>query len=501
MQTEHVDVLVVGAGLSGIAAGYHLQARCPDRTYAILEQRDAIGGTWDLFRYPGIRSDSDMFTLGYSFKPWKEKKAIADGPSILRYVRETAAEFGIDQHIRFRTKVESASWSSETATWTVETTDAVTGEPRRYTCGFLFMCAGYYRYEAGYTPELAGRDDFRGEVVHPQRWDESVEHAGKRVIVIGSGATAVTLVPELAKDAAHVTMLQRTPTYIVSVPAVDPIAERIRQLLPERLGHQVTRWKNVFYGMALYHYCRRFPEHARRWIMGQIREELPGVDVDTHFNPPYAPWDQRLCLVPDGDLFEAIRAGRADVVTDHIERFTEKGLRLASGRELEADLIVTATGLQVQFLGGLELEVDGEPVVPSELMNYKGAMFSDVPNLAIALGYTNASWTLKADLACMYVARLLSYMHEHGHRIVTPRVTDPSVEVEPLIDLTSGYFQRVAHLLPKQGSKTPWKLYQNYLLDLLGMRFGKLVDDALEFDRPARPRRTSVARPASIAAE
>ena len=479
--SDHVDVLVVGAGLSGIAAGYHLQAECPGKTYAILEGRDSMGGTWDLFRYPGIRSDSDMYTLGYSFRPWKGAKAIADGPAILEYIQETARDHGIDKKIRYGHRVERASWSSETALWTVEATRNDTGQTALLTCSFLMMCSGYYDYAAGYTPEFPGIERFAGRVVHPQKWTEDIGYAGKRVVVIGSGATAVTLVPELAKEAAHVTMLQRSPSYVVSMPAVDVIAGWLGRKLPSELAYDVTRWKNVALGMATFNFCRTFPEKAKKLMVDGVRKSLGSdFDVATHFTPSYLPWDQRVCLVPDGDLFEAFRSGRADVVTDSIETFTERGLRLKSGKELEADLIVTATGLELRLLGGVQLSVDGRLVDVGKTMNYKGSMLSDVPNFAITIGYTNASWTLKCDLVCEYVCRLLNHMDRKGYRVCVPRLEEGAAQ-EPLMNFSSGYVQRALARLPKQGTKAPWRLYQNYLLDLLGLRHGKVEDGVLEF--------------------
>jgi monooxygenase len=480
MQREHVDVLVVGAGISGIGAAYHLQTSCPDRTYAILEARDDIGGTWDLFRYPGIRSDSDMYTLGYSFKPWTDPKAIADAPSILAYLRETAREHGIDGKIRFRQRVTRASWSSADARWTVET------ERAAFTCNFLFMCSGYYDYAAGYTPEFAGTQRFAGRIVHPQKWPDALDYAGKRVVVIGSGATAVTLVPAMAKTAAHVTMLQRSPTYIVSMPGEDRVANWLRRRLPDRVAYAITRWKNVLLGMWFYRFCRRNPTRARALITRWLTNELgPGFDVATHFNPRYNPWEQRVCLVPDSDLFAAMRAGHASIVTDQIETFTEKGLRLRSGTELEADIIVTATGLNLLFLGGLEATVDGMRVDFAKTVNYKGMMFSDVPNLALAIGYTNASWTLKAELICRYVCRLLNHMTKTRMRQCTPRLRDSRFEPMPFLDLTSGYVQRAIDRFPQQGSRTPWRLHQNYALDLLMLQRGAVDDGVMEFSNPA----------------
>jgi monooxygenase len=483
--TEHLDVVVVGAGLSGIAAGYHLQTECPGRTYAILESREAMGGTWDLFRYPGIRSDSDMYTLGYSFRPWKGAKAIADGPAILEYIQDTAREHGIDRKIRYGHTVVSAAWSSETALWTLEARQSGTGEIVRLTCRFLLMCSGYYDYAAGYTPDFPGVERFEGRVVHPQKWTDEVDYAGKHVVVIGSGATAVTLVPELAKKAAHVTMLQRSPTYILSLPAVDVIARWLGRRLPSEVAYDVTRWKNVVLGMATFNFCRAFPERAKKLIVSQVRSKLdPDYDVATHFTPTYRPWDQRLCLVPDGDFFEAIKSGSAEVVTDHIETFTERGLTLRSGKKLDADLVVTATGLALRLLGGVTLTVDGRAVDVGKTVNYKGSMLSDVPNFAITIGYTNASWTLKCDLACQYVCRVLNHMEREGYSHCTPRFAERTGDEKPLLDFSSGYVQRALAQLPKQGAKAPWRLYQNYLLDLIGLRYGAVDDGALEFARP-----------------
>ncbi len=480
--TDIVDVLVVGAGLSGIAAGYHLHTKCPGKTYAILESRDALGGTWDFFRYPGIRSDSDMHTLGFSFQTWTGAKAIADGPAILEYIRETAREHGIDRKIRFGHRVERASWSSETALWSVEAVRTDTGEVVRLTCRFLMMCSGYYDYTGGYTPDFAGTERFAGRIVHPQNWTDDVAYAGKRVVVIGSGATAVTLVPELAKTAARVTMLQRSPTYILSRPAVDRVARWLDRKLPSGVAYDLTRWKNVLLGMAFFKFCRRFPERAKKMIVNEVRKSLgPDFDVDTHFTPRYSPWDQRICLVPDGDLFEAITSGRAEVVTDHIETFTETGLELRSGKTLEADLIVMATGLKLLLLGAVQLTVDGQPIEIGKTLNYRGTMLSDVPNLAIALGYTNASWTLKCDLVCEFVCRLLNHMESQGYRKCVPRLKELGLPEEPLLNFSSGYVQRSLSQLPKQGPKAPWRLYQNYVLDLVGLRHGAVDDGVLEF--------------------
>ena len=484
MSLEHFDVLVIGAGISGIGAGYHLQSRCPNRTYAILEGRSTLGGTWDLFRYPGIRSDSDMYTLGYSFRPWTSPKAIADGPAILKYLRETAEMYGIDQRIRYDHRVTRASWSSDDGRWTVVALRGPSREEVRFTSSFVCVCAGYYDYESGYTPTFEGTERFQGRIVHPQKWTSDVAYEGKRVVVIGSGATAVTLVPELAKSAAHVTMLQRSPTYILSRPAEDEIANWLRAHLPEKVAYGITRWKNVLLGAVFYGMSRRAPNFVRKLITSDVRRQLgPDYDVATHFNPRYNPWDQRMCLVPDSDLFEAIKGGRVSVVTDHIETFTERGIRLRSGQELEADLVVTATGLVLKALGGVDLSVDGQQVDLAKTMTYKGMMYTDVPNLASCLGYTNASWTLKCDLTCEYVCRLLNHLEKGGYTRCTPRATDPTVTPEPLIDFSSGYVQRSIDKFPKQGSRAPWRLYQNYALDTLNLRLAPLQDDALEFAR------------------
>jgi monooxygenase len=485
MASEHFDVVIVGAGLSGIGAGYHLQTLSPDRSFTILEARDAIGGTWDLFRYPGIRSDSDMYTLGYGFRPWKEAKAIADGPSILRYVRETARDYGIDRHIRFNHKVIRADWSTAEAAWTVEAVGG-DGEPVRFTCGFLFLCGGYYSYEAGYTPDFPGANRFAGPIIHPQHWPQDLDYAGKRVVIIGSGATAVTLAPEMARQAAHVTMLQRSPTYVVSRPAEDRLANWLRARLPARLAYQLIRWRNVLTGMYFFRLARRRPKRVKARIIDRVRKELgPDYDVGAHFTPRYNPWDQRICLVPDSDLFLAIREGRASVVTDQIETFTETGVRLASGRTLEADIIVTATGLNLQVMNGLALSVDGRVVEPGRTLSYKGMMYEGVPNLASAFGYTNASWTLKCDLTCEYVCRLLNHMARTGARQATPRNSDPDMQTAPWLDFSSGYVTRAMDKFPKQGARAPWKLHQNYALDLLTLRYSRLEDGVLEFSNPA----------------
>src|SRR2546422_2856897 len=491
MPFEHFDVLIVGAGLSGIDAAHHLREKCPTKTFVILESRAAIGGTWDLFRYPGVRSDSDMLTMAYAFRPWGNPKSISDGHSIREYICDTAREEGIDKHIRFQHQVVRAEWRSQDARWKVEAWRKLPDGRREavtITCNFLFSCAGYYKYAAGYTPEFPGRERFKGTIVHPQAWPQGLNYAGKRVVVIGSGATAVTLIPAMATTAAHVTMLQRSPTYIISMPGEDTVANWLRRRLPARVAYGITRWKNVLLALWFYRFCRRHPKRARALITRWLRNDLgPDCDVATHFNPRYNPWEQRLCLVPDSDLFKTMRQGRASVVTDQIETFTEKGLKLRSGAELETDVIVTATGLNLRLLGGLEATVDGVRVDFAKTFNYKGMMFSDVPNLALAVGYTNASWTLKAELICRYVCRLLKHMEKTGTRQCTPRLRDPTVMQAPFIDLTSGYVQRSIHMFPKQGSKVPWKLYQNYALDLVMLQRGNVEDGVMEFSNPPTP--------------
>jgi len=490
MREDHVDVLIVGAGLSGIGAACHLEMKAPGKSYAILEGRERIGGTWDLFRYPGIRSDSDMYTLGYSFKPWAKAKSIADGPDILDYVRETAREHDVERHIRFNHKVTRADWSSERAD---------TGETVTLTASFLFSCSGYYRYDHAYMPSFPGAERFGGQLIHPQFWPDDLDYSGKRVVVIGSGATAVTLVPAMSRQAEHVTMLQRSPTYIVSLPAEDPFAKLARRALPTKLAYSVVRWKNVLLTMASFQISRRRPAVMKTLLRKGLERQLPrGYDIDTHFKPSYNPWDQRLCLVPDGDLFNVIRDGDASVVTDTIETFTENGIRLSSGEELEADIVVSATGLDLVPIGGVQLAVDGQEIALPDTMGYRGMMLSGVPNFAVSIGYTNASWTLKCDLTCEYVCRLLVHMEDNGYGQVMP-VRDPGVEPQPFIDFSSGYVLRAVDRFPKQGSKAPWKLYQNYARDIVSLRVAPIEDDSLEFS-PARAVDAAPAEPAVAAA-
>ena len=483
MSVNHVDVLIIGAGLSGIGAASHLEREAPNKSYAILESRGAMGGTWDLFRYPGIRSDSDMHTLGYSFKPWKHERAIADGPAILDYIRETAREYDVEKHIRYNHRATKISWDSSRALWTVsiEKQGASAGT---ISCNFIYSCTGYYRYDKGYTPDFPDIEQFKGQVIHPQLWPEDLDYADKNVVVIGSGATAITVVPEMAKTAKHVTMLQRSPTYVVSRPGRDAFALRMDRWLPSRLAYLVTRWKNVSMQALIYQYSRRRPQKMKEFLLALTRRELSGkVDVDTHFNPKYNPWDQRLCLVPDSDLFRSLRRGTSSVVTDHIQRFTKTGIKLESGDLLKADIVVTATGLELLPMGGMEIEVDGKTMVLPDTLGYRGMMLSDIPNFVLAAGYTNASWTLKCDLTSEYVCRMLNHMDKKGFAYCVPRNRDPAMERVSFLDLASGYVDRSIDRFPKQGLKSPWKLYQNYLLDILSLRFGAMNDKELEYGK------------------
>jgi monooxygenase len=477
--SEHVDVLIIGAGLSGVGTAAHLTRELPTTSYVVLEARAVSGGTWDLFRYPGIRSDSDMYTMGYRFKPWLDPESLAPGQRILDYVRETAAEYDVDRHVRYGHRVVRATWSSQDARWTVEAEHR--GRIVTFTAGFLWSCRGYYDYEHGHEPEFAGAADFAGRTVHPQHWPDDLEWAGKRVVVIGSGATAVTLVPTLARDAAHVTMLQRSPSYVMSLPRRDPVALRIRRWLPARPAHRLVRWKNIVTTAAFYRLSRSRPGLVRRLIRKQNVAQLPeDYDVDTHFAPTYDPWDQRMCFASDGDLFKALRRGTAEVVTATIERFDETGVRLTGGRHLDADVIVTATGLRLSPFGGIDLVVDETPVDPSVEMTYRALMLTGVPNFAFTVGYTNASWTLKVDLVAEFCCRLLGFMAERGYRRVVP-VRDPSVPSLPFMDFTSGYVLRALDQLPRQGDREPWRLRQSYLRDRRTLRHASLEDGVLAF--------------------
>jgi monooxygenase len=485
--TEHLDVLIVGAGISGISAAWHLQDRSPSKTYAILERREGMGGTWDLFKYPGIRSDSDMFTLGFRFKPWTSAKAIADGPSILEYIKEAAAENGIDKNIRYGHQVTAAEWSDADNQWTLTVERA--GEEVTMTCSFLFATTGYYNYDQGYSPTFPGAEDFAGTIVHPQHWPEDLDYAGKKIVVIGSGATAITLIPALVNSGAgHVTMLQRSPSYIGALPDVDPIAVQANKYLPEKAAHVVNRWKAILFSTAQYQLSRKFPKYMRKTLLTMAQRRLPeGYDVEKHFGPRYNPWDERLCLAPNGDLFKTIRKGNADVVTETIDTFVPEGIKLNSGEVLEADIIVTATGLNLRLFGGAEIRRNGEPVDLTQSMSYKGMMLSGMPNMAFTIGYTNASWTLKADLVSEYVCRILNYMDAGGFDTVVPEHPGDSVDERPLMDFTPGYVLRALDSLPKAGSKAPWKLKQNYFLDVRMIRQGKVDDEALHFTKHRVP--------------
>lgn len=479
---NHFDVLIVGAGLSGIGAAHHLSTKCPNHSFRILEARPRMGGTWDLFKYPGIRSDSDMYTLGYDFKPWVDKKALADGPAILDYIKETAKEGGYENKILYNHKVISSDWSSQKKQWNINVDIANTEDEKSYSCDFLFVCSGYYSYEGGYTPDFQHLDSYKGTFVHPQKWPEDLNYDDKTITVIGSGATAVTLVPELAKKAKKVTMLQRSPTYIMSVPEQDGVANWMNKYLPKKVAYQITRWRKISMGILFYKACRKWPKTLGGLLVKGMKKELNGhiSEVDKHIQPKYNPWDQRLCAVPDGDLFESIKEGKSEIVTDHIEHFTEDGIKLQSGKELQSDIVVSATGLVMKFLGGMTMTIDGSEMDPSKRLVYRGMMFSDIPNMAQAFGYTNASWTLKCDLTCDYVCRLLNYMRKHDLKQVTPRVEE-GINTEPLLDFNSGYVLRALDELPKQGDKKPWKLYQNYFLDLMSYRYSSLKDNALEY--------------------
>ena len=482
MTQNHFNVIVVGAGISGIGAGYYLQKKCPNKSFVILEGRDNIGGTWDLFRYPGIRSDSDMNTMGFRFKPWMGVKSIADGPSILSYLHETVKENDLNKKIHFNQWVNEASWSSRDSQWTVQVENKKTQELQDFTCDFLFLCGGYYNYEEGYTPHFAGRENFLGQIIHPQKWPKNLDYKNKKVVVIGSGATAVTIIPTMAEEAAHVTMLQRSPTYFLSAPDEDPVGNFLRKFISSKLTYKLVRWKNIRFQWWFFKKCRKFPKKVKEFLIKQVREELgPNYDIETHFTPKYNPWEQRMCLVPNGDFFNAINAGKASVITDHIDRFTKKGIKLKSGGEVEADLIVTATGLNLEVCNGIKLEVDNNEVDISKTMTYKGMMFSDVPNLVATFGYTNASWTLRADLTSEYVCRLLNFMDKKGYANCCPRTAE---HVEPdgdWLDFTSGYVKRSMHKFPKQGSRDPWRNTQNFPKDVLAIRWGNIDNKELKF--------------------
>ena len=479
---NHFDVIVIGAGISGIGAGYHLQTKCPEKSYAILEGRDTIGGTWDLFKYPGIRSDSDMYTLGFSFFPWKEKEAIADGPSILKYLDDRSKKFNIDKKIKFNDYVKDASWCSKKSMWTLKVEDKNQMDIVTISCNFIFMCSGYYSYEKGYTPEFEGMNEFNGMIMHPQQWDTSVDYINKEVIVIGSGATAVTLVPEMAKDAKHVTMLQRSPTYVVSAPQQDPLANFLKKYLPTKLSYFIVRWKNILRQQWYFRLCKKNPKRVKDFIINQVRKSLGNdYDVDKHFTPNYNPWDQRMCLVPNGDLFKSIRKKQTSVVTDKIDKFTSTGIKLESGKTLPADIIVTATGLNLELCSNINLKVDGKDINLPDTVTYKGMMFSGVPNLVSTFGYTNASWTLGADLTSEYVCRLLNYMKKSSIKKCCPEANSKIDNNNDWLNLTSGYIKRSKDIFPKQGKRSPWTNNQNFLKDIFQIRYGKINDGEIKF--------------------
>ena len=471
------DVVIIGAGLSGIAAAYHIQDKCPELSYAVLESRASMGGTWDLFRYPGIRSDSDMYTLGFSFNPWEDPKAIADGPAILQYIKDTARKFGIDRRIKFNHKAEKAEWSSDEKLWTIKIADQA--EPIK--CRFVFMCSGYYDYEKGHNPPFPESETFQGPIIHPQKWDAALDYENKKVVIIGSGATAVTLVPEMAKKAEKVTMLQRSPTYIMNLPSEDIVANTLRRILPGQTAHNISRWKNILFGLGFYKVSRRYPEKIKAFLKRKIEKTLGEKYDERDFDPKYDPWDQRLCLVPDNDLFDAINEDKVEIVTDTIRKFTQTGILLDSGKELAADIIVTATGLKIKLLGGMDVYTDGKLVETGKLHSYRGVMFDDIPNFAVAIGYTNASWTLKCDLNCYFVAKVLNHLTENNFSTCTPRFDSTQFESERLLDFDSNYIKRAADIMPKQGSRAPWKVHQNYIRDLFSLRYSSVEDEFLEF--------------------
>lgn len=481
---KKIDVLVVGAGISGIGAGYHLQKKCPETSFLILEGRENIGGTWDLFKYPGVRSDSDMYTLGYNFKPWKEQEAIADAPSILKYLNETVEEFNLKSKIRFGKYVKKARWSSDSNQWTVDIEDKKTGKFSQILCSFIFMCSGYYSYKEGYTPHFEGKENFKGDIIHPQKWDPSFDYSNKKIVVIGSGATAVTIVPEMAKTAKHVTMLQRSPTYVVAAPEKDNLANKLRKYLPLKFTYWFIRWRNILRQQYYFRLCKKYPKGVKNAIIREVKKKLGNdFDVKTHFTPKYNPWDQRMCLVPDGDLFEQINQGKASVVTDHIKNFTENGLLLKSGKELKADVIITATGLNLEMLSTVEFFIDNKSVDISKTVTYKGMMYSGIPNLASTFGYTNASWTLGADLTSEYVCRVINHMKRNNYDVVCPK-PNIGIEADPdYLNLTSGYIKRSINIFPKQGKKAPWRNNQNYLIDIFQMKYGRIDDGEISFEK------------------
>jgi cation diffusion facilitator CzcD-associated flavoprotein CzcO len=483
MAMEHIDVLIIGAGISGIGAACHLSMKSPDQSFAVMEGRKDLGGTWDLFRYPGIRSDSDMYTFGYSFRPWDEGSDIAPAENIKRYLKDTAHAYQIDKKIRYEHKIVRVEWLSEKQHWVSDVLNQASGESFQISSRFLLCCTGYYDYNKAYLPEFTGYDDFKGQVVHPQFWPENFDYSGKRVLVIGSGATAITLVPSLTDKAEHVTMLQRSPTYVFTRPGVDPWAKFFKRCLPASWAHRLTRVKNVLLSHYMFTMSKKKPEKIKQFLRDMVKAEVgDAVDVDVHFNPSYNPWDQRMCLVPDSDLFKALKNGKASIKTEHIEQFNATGVELKSGEQINADIIVPATGLSLQFLGGIDAYVDGQQLDTGELVSYKGMMYGDVPNFALIFGYTNASWTLKADLTAGYICRLLNYMKKHGHSVVVPSLGDSDIEKEPMIgNLNSGYILRATDIIPKQGAKAPWRNPDSYIKDFFTIRFGGIEDDVLKF--------------------
>ena len=482
MQNNHVDVLIMGAGISGIGSAYHLKKHCPNKTFVILEAREAMGGTWDLFRYPGIRSDSEMYTFGFNFKPWTGKKCIAPGAEIKSYIEEAASENGIDQHIRYGHKISTADWSDDKALWTITAENLATGESVIFTCHFFFSCGGYYNYDSGFTPDFKGIEDYKGTVIHPQHWPEAFDHSDKDIVVIGSGATAITLIPSLAKTASKVTMLQRSPTYMASRPDEDRRALKLQEWLPAKMAYSINRWRSILFGMATYALAKKRPEYFKKFLLDSVRRRLgDDFDIDKHFTPSYQPWDQRVCLVPYGDLFKAIRRGDAEVVTDHIDHFTETGIQLKSGEHLTTDVVVTATGLKAELFSGLQILVNGSPVNIGKTYSYKGMMLTGIPNFAFSVGYTNASWTLKSDLVGEYVCRVLNHMDKHNKKVCVTETSEDNMATIPLLDLQSGYIKRAKKNLPKQGTKKPWKLYQNYILDRISLGMTPVTDDIISY--------------------
>jgi monooxygenase len=481
-QPGQSDVLIIGAGLSGIGMACQLQRAFPEKRLVILERRNNVGGTWDLFRYPGIRSDSDMFTFGYKFRPWNDAKILADGPSIRKYIGDTAASYGVDKKIQFGVKVLDANWSRERKCWVVTALHEPTGEQREYTAGFLVSCTGYFNHDQGFLPKFPGSSRFKGTTVHPQHWPENLDYRGKNVVVIGSGATAVTLVPAMAGKAGHVTMLQRSPTYIFSIPALDKLSALLAKFLPEKWVFGAARQRQITLQRWIYEACRRWPKLTRRLLLAQARRHLgKGFDM-THFTPKYMPWDERLCMVPDADLFDALKSGKASVVTDQIETFTASGIKLKSGKELAADIVVAATGLNLQMMGGMSLRVDGKALPVNARMTYKSMLLENVPNLAFVFGYTNASWTLKVDIAAAYLIRLLRFMQARNLQVATPRDIEGCALEEGMLDsLNSGYVQRAREIMPRQGSKLPWRVLMNYRRDRAMLVDESIEDGALSF--------------------